>query len=279
MWKYFLVFLFQPFLAVSLAFAQATGQVDFTNVVPDIANSQGTGGAGFIGWIQAFYQFSLIAGVFLAVGVITWAGLKYALAAGNPSGQSDARDQILQALLGLILLFGAYLILFTINPNLTNLSLPTLSSVSVGAPATPPLDNGWQTGTGDMTNAQATTILGQNRVGVKDCIGVSGNCVPASLEGIKRSTVDGVIALKNDCGCGVMVTSGTDSHTTGGHVTGDKVDLRIDNRLNTFLEKPENFIGLRCTANFCDNAPMYRGPGGGIYAREGNHWDVSYKGA
>jgi len=105
--------------------------VDFTNVVPDIASPQVTGGAGFIGWIQSFYQFSLIAGVFLAVGVIAWAGLRYALAAGNPSGQSDARDQILQALLGLILLFGAYLILFTINPNLVNLSLPTLSSVSV----------------------------------------------------------------------------------------------------------------------------------------------------
>ncbi len=107
--------------------------VDITNAVPDIASPQAVGGgAGFINWVQNFYQFSLIAGVFLAVGVITWAGLKYALAAGNPSGQSDARDQILQALLGLVLLFGAYLILFTINPNLTNLSLPTLTSVSVG---------------------------------------------------------------------------------------------------------------------------------------------------
>src|SRR3989338_3788265 len=130
-----LFFLASVFILLPLAaFAQTTVQVDFTNV-PDIASPQGTGGAGFIGWIQSFYQFSLIAGVFLAVGVIAWAGLRYALAAGNPSGQSDARDQILQALLGLILLFGAYLILYTINPNLINLSLPTLSSVSVSAPA------------------------------------------------------------------------------------------------------------------------------------------------
>ena len=133
--KYFFYFAICYSLLPFLALAQATGQVDFTNVVPDIASPQGTRGAGFIGWIQNFYQFSLIAGVFLAVGVIAWAGLRYALAAGNPSGQSDARDQILQALLGLILLFGAYLILFTINPNLVNLSLPTLSSVSVGMPA------------------------------------------------------------------------------------------------------------------------------------------------
>ncbi|MDO8664673.1 MAG: hypothetical protein Q7K44_03985 [Candidatus Liptonbacteria bacterium] len=124
--------------------------VDFTNTVPDIANPQGTGGAGFIGWVQNFYQFSLIAGVFLAVGVITWAGLKYALAAGNPSGQSDARDQILQALLGLILLFGAYLILFTINPNLVNLKLETLSSVSVPAATQ---NSSTQTSVGEPRNA------------------------------------------------------------------------------------------------------------------------------
>ncbi|MDP3948634.1 MAG: hypothetical protein Q8Q17_01645 [bacterium] len=142
--KIFLLFLF--------LFSGAGGAlaVDFTNVVPDIANPQGTGGAGnFTGWVQNFYQFSLIAGVFLAVGVIAWAGLRYALAAGNPSGQSDARDQILQALLGLILLFGAYLILYTINPNLINLSLPTLSSVSVSAPQ----NNSAQVGGNENTNA------------------------------------------------------------------------------------------------------------------------------
>jgi len=68
--------------------------------------------------------------VFLAVGAIVWAGLKYAMAAGNPGTQSDARDQILQALLGLLLLFGAYVILYTINPNLVNLQPLTLDAVT-----------------------------------------------------------------------------------------------------------------------------------------------------
>ncbi len=131
-------------LKASSAFAQSTGQIDLTNTVPDIANPAGTGGAGNVtGWVQNFYQFSLIAGVFLAVGVIVWAGLRYTLAAGNPSTQSDARDQILQALLGLILLFGAYLILYTINPNLTNLKLETLNSVM--APPVIPTYSSYQT--------------------------------------------------------------------------------------------------------------------------------------
>ncbi len=127
------LFLLLPVLA--LLWTKSVFAVDvITNTVPDIANSQGGAGASaVVNWVQNFYQFSLIAGVFLAVGVITWAGLKYALAAGNPSGQSDARDQILQALLGLLLLFGAYLVLYTVNPNLINLSLPTLKSVPSSA--------------------------------------------------------------------------------------------------------------------------------------------------
>jgi len=117
------------FFSAAPAFA-----LDFTP--PDITTMQGTGDAGqnLAGWVQSFYMFSMVGGVFLAVGVIVWAGLRYTLAAGNPSTQSDARDQILQALLGLVLLFGAYLILFTINPDLTKLTPPTLQSVSVQAP-------------------------------------------------------------------------------------------------------------------------------------------------
>ncbi len=128
----FLLFLF--FLAAQALAGQALA-IDIA--VPDIANMQGGADSGqrVAGWVSDFYKFSLIAGVFLAVGVIVWAGLRYTLAAGNPSTQSDARDQILQALLGLILLFGASLVLSTINPNLVNLKLETLNSVSVTAPA------------------------------------------------------------------------------------------------------------------------------------------------
>src|SRR3989338_3008258 len=287
-----LFFLASVFILLpSAAFAQTTGQVDFTNV-PDIASPQGTAGAGFIGWIQSFYQFSLIAGVFLAVVVIAWAGLRYALAAGNPSGQSDARDQILQALLGLILLFGAYLILYTINPNLINLSLPTLSSVSVSAPAATrggtPVGStgGWGTGgsydggaggtSGGagasscfncLTDAQVRQSFGQNGIQIKTGAGA------ARVEGLQQSIVNAVLDLKSNCpSCEIMVTEGTGGgHQTGtySHANGYKVDLRLNDTLNRYLEKSENFVGVRS-----DGAPMYRGPGGAIYAKEHNHWDV-----
>ena len=282
----FSIFYFLPLFSV---FAQTTGQI---NITPsDIANSAGTGGRGNVaGWVNSFYQFSLIAGVFLAVGVIVWAGLRYTLAAGNPSTQSDARDQILQAILGLILLFGAYLILYTINPNLVNLKLKTLDSVSVTAPTTGGTtggaSGGW--GTGSDVNGQGGQFSGGGASGCTNCltdtqarqtltsanINIKTDGVPANLEGIQQSTVNGVIGLRNDCGCTITITSATDSHAAGtAHANGYKVDLRLNDGINNYITGNFTYIGLRGD----DNAPQYAGPGGAIYAREGNHWDVLYR--
>ena len=96
---------------------------DINVTIPGITAAETANPAG---WVVALYRFSLMAAGLLAFGMIVYAGLRYTFAAGNPSTQSDARDQILQALLGLLLLLGAFIVLTTINPGLTNLQLPKL---------------------------------------------------------------------------------------------------------------------------------------------------------
>ena len=76
-----------------------------------------------LGVIGEFYSMGLLFGGVLAFGAIVWGAIKYTLSAGNPSQQGDAKEWITQALLGLALLAGAFLILRTINPNLVNLSI------------------------------------------------------------------------------------------------------------------------------------------------------------
>jgi hypothetical protein len=88
-----------------------------------------------IGIINQFYQFALLISGLLAFGAIVYGGIKYILAAGNPSGQTEGREWIKSALLGLLLLLGAYLVLNTINPNLTKLSLPGLTPIQAQNPA------------------------------------------------------------------------------------------------------------------------------------------------
>ena len=135
-------------------------------------------GGDLANWVQSFYLFSLVGGVFLAVGVIVWAGIRYSLAAGNPSTQSDARDQILQAILGLVLLFGAFIVLNTINPTLTTLSPITLSTVTAPTAAT---TAPWETTT-LPSSVQAEIDPGVNVV----------------LQGTVSGAI-GVKAFKSDC--------------------------------------------------------------------------------
>ncbi|MEY4731568.1 MAG: Type secretion system pilin [Candidatus Parcubacteria bacterium] len=74
-----------------------------------------------------YFNFAFMLGGVFAFGAIVWGAFKYIVAGGNPSGQSDARDQILQAIIGLFLLIGAGLILRTIGIGVYDSSTGTLS--------------------------------------------------------------------------------------------------------------------------------------------------------
>jgi len=87
-------------------------------------------------FVYNIYQYALgLAGI-IAFGVVVFGGVKYMISAGNPSGQTDAKDWIKAALMGVLLLAGAYFILNVINPQLTNLALPVLTPVNIQSPST-----------------------------------------------------------------------------------------------------------------------------------------------
>lgn len=85
--------------------------------------------AGGPGFVANAYSFALFISGALAFGAIVYGGIKYVFAAGNPSGQSDGKEWVKGALLGLLLLGGAYLILRTINPNIVDLKIEGLPSL------------------------------------------------------------------------------------------------------------------------------------------------------
>lgn len=81
--------------------------------------------------VASFYQWAVGISALVALGILVYAGLAYTVAGGNASRQNDAKQWIWNALIGLALLFGSYLILNTINPNLTKLQNIDLSQVQV----------------------------------------------------------------------------------------------------------------------------------------------------
>ncbi len=80
-------------------------------------------------YVAAVYQFGLMIVGLVALGVIVFAGIEYTVSAGNTSRQEDAMDRIKQAIFGILLLVGAYFILYTIDPNIVNLKNPSLPAL------------------------------------------------------------------------------------------------------------------------------------------------------
>ena len=110
--------------------ASVAHAVTISAAIPGTSTSTTTTGAPGA-MINNFYQFAIFISGLLAFAIIVYAGVKYMASAGNPSGQGDAKEWIWSALLGILLLAGAYLILNIINPSITTLSLPDLTPATV----------------------------------------------------------------------------------------------------------------------------------------------------
>lgn len=114
-------------IAANIPFVAIAHAVTISMNLPGTANATSSGPGAFV---ANFYQFALMIGGVLAFGVVVYGGVRYMASVGNPSGQSDAKEWIEAALLGLLLLVGAYFVLNVVNPQLTTLGLPTLQTVS-----------------------------------------------------------------------------------------------------------------------------------------------------
>jgi len=128
----FITFLSVILTSVFLTISRGAGQpVQIDVNFPGATQASSTPG----GMINNFYNFALMAGGILAFGVIVYGGIRYTMAGGNPSSAEEGKKWIQQAFWGLLLLFGAYIVLNTINPNLTSLSLPSLQAPEIAAPS------------------------------------------------------------------------------------------------------------------------------------------------
>ncbi len=122
-----------------------SAQTQITANIPGTYSVATQGPGAFVGNL---YEFALMIGGVLAFGVIVYGGVKYMTSAGNPSGQSDAKEWIEAALLGLLLLGGAYFVLYVINPQLVNLTLPPLQTLNITGPTGGPGPGNGTTATG-----------------------------------------------------------------------------------------------------------------------------------
>ena len=91
-------------------------------------------------YFKYIFNFIIIVSTAVAVAVLATAGLSYLSSSNNPEKVKIARDRIKSAIFGLILLFASWIILYTINPQLTIFSIPGLKETEINEPSPPPLN-------------------------------------------------------------------------------------------------------------------------------------------
>jgi len=243
-------------------FAQTATEYQLLTPLPDYVKETSAGKTTAGPYIEGIFMLMIAVAGGLAVLMLIFGGIKY-MSTDAFGGKNEAKNIIQNAIWGFILAISAWLILNTINPNLTifKLEIPTqeIKTVPViGVIGTGPKHL-------QLTQQQALDTLKGANIDIVDGI---------NLAGVRQGTVDEIILLKNACNnCDVTVTSATGGdHASGAcsHANGYKIDLRLNNDLANYINR--NFISL---PDRSDGAKMYQAPTGAIYALEGNHWDVT----
>ena len=120
--KFAFVFAAALLAAVALPFA-LHAEITFTpseSLPPLPGGQQFPTTGGFPQFVRWLVPFTISVAAILAVIMIIVAGLRWMAAAGNPSQIETAKNNITNAVFGLVLAFAAWLILNTINPALVN---------------------------------------------------------------------------------------------------------------------------------------------------------------
>lgn len=125
-------------LLPALASADPAGGYTSTNFVP-LANYQGSqlntiySSNSLPDFFNKLFAFSLSIGAILAVVMIVWGGYLY-MFKDSFAAKLNAKEKITNAVIGLLLLLGIYLILYQINPDILklNITFPKSSGNSAG---------------------------------------------------------------------------------------------------------------------------------------------------
>ena len=222
---------------------------------PLLEKIPGTEGLGsdLPGYLKAIYKVALIIVILSAVLMISIGGFMYLTSAGNTSYMETSKGVIWDAIIGLIVALVAWLLLNTINPDLTTISINGFSITTVpGVPAAP-VEAGIPTAPaeGTLTDAAARSRLNSAGISVTSRGSCSDQSNPncTSLQGIPSAAIDNIISLKNISSCNFNVTGGTEtghaSHGSGIPI----LDVSEDPCLKSFLQTNRTSGNLTSTAH------------------------------
>ncbi len=260
---------------------------DLTNYTTLVSLPEIGGQTNFQEWLPKAFNLTIGIAVALAFVMITIGGVMYATSDAIYS-KSEGRKYVENALIGLLFVIGAYVILYTINPEILNFNL-TIESPQVSAPTgqtTTTTSTGGTVGGSTLTDAEVRLQFSSGVTARPQCQpgGTTSGCT--SLVGVQQVAINGINGLQATCNCNITITSGTEGkHTTGSaHYSGLAFDFLPSAALKTAIVGPD----APATLPACF-VPINRGPVvgrylwepkgsycGGEVASTADHWHVTY---
>lgn len=181
-------------------------------------------------YLPGAFRLAIGLSAVLAFIVITYGGILYATSDAI-SGKETGREYITNAVVGLLLVIGAWAILYTINPKMLefNLTLPVpklqeaSNYVSIVKELSGPVVAGYALNSTQLAENQKVkdALWNSNPDGTKKISvnhdacssGQTKDCT--NLVGLPDNAINGVEQLNKDCNCAIKITGGTE----GGHVS------------------------------------------------------------
>lgn len=273
--------------SISLA-ANYTPLIEQVNV-GEVSLNAGSDSLG--SYLNKIFQFGIIIIGVLAVLSIALAGLQY-MTSETPFKLGNAKDRMRNAIAGIILALSAYIILNTINPDLVNIKID-LRTITPNKVDTSAVDRALQQ---EMALQQELDATNQNYVPsaqlptgeANDLLRTNGIAVNSyertSLNGLRQTTINGLIELKNSSGVsGLVITGGTEGgHAAGtySHANGYKIDLGKNSNAsnwNTLDSYIKSKIGTSDVQSYKSYSfDLDSGTKVNAYY-EGDHWDLTFR--
>jgi len=227
------------------------GICDGDSVEECVSTGQCLGGPPLARKVSNLYNFALGAGTILALGIFVYAGVRYAASGGSSTAIGDARKWMTAAVLGLLILFGSYVFLKTINPDLLTLRDPTTPQNEPGIPPEPRI-------TVPGTNLTCEQVVagrgGWETMGRDFCV----NRVRTGMDSLTRSNVESYLNTL----CGAAAATNQDVSALFDAATSYCGDAEVGGTEGDYTINVETIAHL-CSYNA--NANGVRVPGGELF--------------
>jgi hypothetical protein len=251
-------------------------------------------------YLENAYTLVLQAAAIICVISIMVGGIQYITAAAADT-KSAARARIWRNFTGFLIVLAAYLLLYTINPNLVKFKLEIPKIATSGSFAGPGTFLIYDEQTG--VYKPSTQILGpQTSAGsspgdeftVRKTLEDSGFSIPnqpcngkisgcTDVGNLRQGTIDGIITEKNNCGCTMIITGGSEvgnghslpqaGNNYMAHSNGFKVDVASSAQIRNYVKSEYTYIKKT------SDGPLYLGISNGVPVQvidEGNHFDFLF---